>query len=234
MCVFYILELSSVCFQWGVFSTLWHRVLESEGGRRGRTHRQNVRCTGVLTPRKRPLMPAKHDWQEGWPPRKPYAHTYIHTNNNPPSDTPSTPSSSHKAALGFILAALAYTFMLLQKPNDRFSKGKSSWRQTEFWLPLKWRLLGCCLVMDAVLKGTKDLGKWWRPLKNEGCFDGSLQVDCYCVLWMYFRISNGHWGYVEVYWHLESFLPTTSTVASEDSCLPKVTALLSCIQASRV
>lgn len=77
-----------VCFQWGVFSALWLRVPESEGGRRSPTHRQNLCCTGVLTPRKGPLMPAKHDWQEGWPPRNPSART--HTHRHRPSAHPPT------------------------------------------------------------------------------------------------------------------------------------------------
>jgi len=46
-------------------------------------------------------------------------------------------------------------------------KRKSSWRQNRCWLPLKWRLLGRCLVVGADLRtkqATKELCRWWHPL----------------------------------------------------------------------
>lgn len=88
------------CFQWGVFWALWLWDQDSEGGRRGPTQRQNGCCTGVLTPRKRPLMLPKHDWQEGVTSQKTFTHT-----NCPPSEHPFHITQSnaglHSGSAGF-------------------------------------------------------------------------------------------------------------------------------------
>lgn len=64
-------------------------------------------------------MLPKHDWQEGVTSQK----TFTHKLAAPHRSTPSTPSPSHKAMLAFTPAALAATFMWLQKPSGHFSKG---------------------------------------------------------------------------------------------------------------
>lgn len=106
-------------FSGGHFQLFGSGTRIQKGGRRGRTQRQNGCCTGVLTPRKRPLMLPKHDWQEGVTSQK----SFTHTQAAPHRSTPSTPSSSHKAILAFAPAVLASTFMWLQKPCGHFSKG---------------------------------------------------------------------------------------------------------------